>query len=107
MGCDHFRTDVSYLPDLNAYLHDLLRDRERLLAATNLDTWAKAEAMPSEEEIRRIKDLIHRVKNHLDDLTADQRAEIEQAITVVRRTRQLIPLGMPRVNADAGLRLAS
>jgi integrase len=33
-GCDHFRTDVSYLPDLQAYLDDLLRNRERLLAAT-------------------------------------------------------------------------
>ena len=30
-GCDHFRTDVSYLPDLHAYLDDLLRTRERLL----------------------------------------------------------------------------
>ena len=29
-GCDHFRTDVSYLPDLAAYLDDLLRTRERL-----------------------------------------------------------------------------
>src|SRR6266702_7209208 len=27
---DHFRTDVSYLPDLTAYLDDLLRTRERL-----------------------------------------------------------------------------
>ena len=24
-GCDHFRTDISYLPDLTAYLDDLLR----------------------------------------------------------------------------------
>ena len=32
-GCDHFRTDVSYLPDLTAYLDDLLRTRERLAAA--------------------------------------------------------------------------
>jgi hypothetical protein len=36
-GCDHFRTDVSYLPDLQAYLDDLLRTRERLRAATDLD----------------------------------------------------------------------
>ncbi|MGW4336377.1 tyrosine-type recombinase/integrase, partial [Rhodococcus koreensis] len=28
-GCDHFRTDVSYLPDLHAHLDDLLRTRER------------------------------------------------------------------------------
>ena len=58
VGCDHFRTDVSYLPDLTAYLHDLLRDRERALAATDLDDWAKTEAAPSEDEIRKVKDLI-------------------------------------------------
>ncbi|WP_329375272.1 hypothetical protein [Streptomyces sp. NBC_01483] len=27
LGCSHFRTDVSYLPDLEAYLADLLRNR--------------------------------------------------------------------------------
>jgi hypothetical protein len=27
-GCDHFRTDVSHLPELTAYLDDLLRTRE-------------------------------------------------------------------------------
>jgi len=64
-----------------------------------LDDWAKVEAMPSQEEIRRVKDLIYRVKQHLDDLTDDERAEIEQATTAVRRTRQLATLGMPRVRA--------
>ena len=38
-GCDHFRTDVSYLPNLQAYLDDLLRNRERILATTELDDW--------------------------------------------------------------------
>lgn len=106
VGCDHFRTDVSYLPDLTAYLQDLLRDRERLLAATDLEVWARAEALPSEEEIRRVKDLIHRVKDHLDDLTADERAEIDQAVASVRRGRQAVSLGMPRVRpAESELRL--
>ena len=50
-----FRTDASYLPELHAYLDDLLRTRgRRLLATTDLDKWAGAEAMPSEEEIRRL-----------------------------------------------------
>ena len=39
-GLDHFRTDVSYLPDLQAYLADLLRSRERL-AAFAADEWAR------------------------------------------------------------------
>src|SRR5487761_1693907 len=55
---DHFRTDVSYLPDLTAYLDDLLRTRERLTAALaaapeheharaagGIDRWAAADAM--------------------------------------------------------------
>jgi hypothetical protein len=71
-----------------------------------LEVWARAEALPSEEEIRRVKDLIHRVKDHLDDLTADERAEIDQAVASVRRGRQAVSLGMPRVRpAESELRL--
>jgi hypothetical protein len=106
VGCDHFRTDVSYLPELTAYLQDLLRDRERVLAATDLDDWARTEAIPSEEEIRRVKYLIHGVKDHLDELTADQRAIVEQAIALVRQTRTVVHLGMPATRtAQPDLRL--
>ena len=97
VGCGHFRTDVSYLPDLEAYLADLLRNRERLLAAVDADEWAKTEAMPSDEEIRRVRRLIARVKEELDDLSADERAQIEQAVAVVRRSRQVVLLATPRV----------
>jgi integrase len=95
-GCDHFRTDVSYLPDLQAYLDDLLRNRERLLAARDIDDWARSEAMPSEEEINRIRRLIARITTGLDELTADERERVEQAVTVVRRHRT-VTLGMPRI----------
>lgn len=97
-GCDHFRTDISYLPDLQAHLDDLLRNRERLLATANpeIDEWARAEAMPSEEEIGRIRRLITRIRDGLDDLTADERQHIESAVAVVRRHRT-VSLGMPRV----------
>ena len=33
LGCEHFRTDPSHLPDLYAYLERLLETRERLRAA--------------------------------------------------------------------------
>jgi len=59
-GCDHFRTDVSYLPDLTAYLDDLLRTRERLAAIDGVDEWARARRHPSQEEITRIRRLINR-----------------------------------------------
>jgi len=94
-GCDHFRTDVSYLPDLHAYLDDLLRNRERLLAATELDEWARSEAMPSEEEISRIRQLISRVKAGLDGLDENERASLDQAVAAVRHHRA-VTLGMPQ-----------
>jgi len=96
VGCDHFRTDVSYLPDLRAHLDDLLRNRERLRAATDVEDWARAEATPSEEEITRMRRLISRVEAGLDALTAADRAQIDDAIAVTRRHRTTM-LGMPRI----------
>ncbi|MGH9222909.1 MAG: transposase [Acidimicrobiales bacterium] len=94
-GCDHFRTDVSYLPDLQAYLDDLLRKRERLLACSELEDWARREAMPSEEEISRIRALSSRVRAGLDDLSPDERAAIDEAVEVVRRHRA-VSVAMPQ-----------
>ena len=94
-GCDHFRTDVSYLPDLHAYLDDLLRNRERLLAATDIDDWARAEAMPSEEEIGRIRSLIGRITAGVDDLDPADRASIDRAVEVVRAHRA-VAVAMPQ-----------
>ncbi len=97
VGCAHFSTDVSYLPDLEAYLADLLRSRERLLSVVDADDWAKAEAMPSDEEITRIRRLISRIKADVDDLSAEDRAQIEESISVVRRARnQVVGLGLPK-----------
>ncbi|MFE4861175.1 hypothetical protein [Streptomyces sp. NPDC056670] len=97
VGCGHFRTDVSYLPDLEAYLADLLRNRERLAAFTNADDWARAETMPSDEEITRVRRLVKRVRADLDDLVEEDRIQIKEAVTVVRRTRRVVSLGLPRV----------
>src|SRR5437016_13871978 len=100
-GCDHFRTDVSYLPDLTAYLDDLLRTRERLAAAIGgIDEWARADATPAEEEITRIRRLISRIKGDIAELPADGRAHIDEAVTVIRRHRA-VSLGMPSVRPAA------
>lgn len=96
VGCDHFRTDISYLPDLQAHLDDLLRNREKLLATQDLEDWARAEALPSQNEISRIRRLISKVEAGLDELTPQHRTEIEEAIAVVRRHRT-VTLGMPRI----------
>jgi integrase len=95
-GCDHFRTDISYLPDLRTHLDDLLRNRERLLATKDLEDWARVEAMPSEQEITRIRRLISRVEAGLDQLTSAQRVEIDQAVALLRNHRS-VALGMPRI----------
>jgi len=95
---DHFRTDVSYLPDLTAYLDDLLRTRERLAAIGGVDDWARAAATPAEEEITRIRRLITRIKSDLADLAGDKRAAIDDAITIMRRHRA-VSLGMPAIRS--------
>lgn len=97
IGCGHFRTDASYLPDLKAYLQDLLRDRERVMAAVDLDAWARTEAVPSQTEIQLIRDLIRRIEADLDDLSATERQQIADAVAVVRATRTTVHLGMPGV----------
>ncbi|MCU1681913.1 MAG: putative transposase [Amycolatopsis sp.] len=101
IGCGHFDTDVSYLPDLEHYLADLLRNRERSLAALDADHWAKSEAAPSDDEITRIRHLIVRMKSSLDDLSEHERAEIEDAAAIVRRGRaRIVGLGLPTVRAS-------
>jgi hypothetical protein len=100
-GCDHFRTDVSYLPDLTAYLDDLLRTRERLAAAIDgVDDWARASATPASEEITRIRRLVSRIKGDIARLPDTERAQVDQAVTVIRRHRA-VSLGMPAVRAAA------
>ena len=103
-GCDHFRTNVAFLPELQAYLQDLLRTRERLAATiSGVEEWARADATPAEEEIVRIRRLINRIKGDIAELDDGQRAQIDDAVAVVRRHRaaHAVPLGMPAVRAAA------
>jgi integrase len=97
VGCGHFRSDPSYLPELKSYLQQLLADRERILATADLEDWARTAAAPSEQEIARVRALIRRVEADLDTLTEDDRRQIADAVAVLRGTRQVVHLGMPRV----------
>ena len=99
-GCDHFRTDVSYLPDLTAYLDDLLRTRDRLAAATGIDTWARDQGAPADQEITVIRQLISRIKGDISGLSPDDRARIDEAVAVVRKHRA-VSIGMPRLRPAA------
>ena len=103
-GCDHFRTDAAFLPDLTGYLDDLLRTRERLAAIIDgVDEWARADATPTEEEIARIRRLINRIKGDIAELDETERAQIDDAVALVRRHRaaNTVALGMPTVRTAA------
>jgi hypothetical protein len=103
-GCDHFRTNISYLPDLTAYLDDLLRTRERLNATIDgVDDWARADATPAQEEITRVRHLITTIKRDVTELGDAEQAQIGEAVAVVRRHRaaHAVPLGMPAIRAAA------
>jgi integrase len=99
LGCGHFRSDPSYLPELRAYLDNLLGDRERLHAATDLEAWARTQAMPSDTEITRLRQLIRRIEDDLHTLHEHDRQRIDDAIRVVRNIRQTVHLGMPTITS--------
>jgi integrase len=101
LGCGHFRSDPSYLPELKSYLQQLLADREQVQAATDLQDWAKAQVTPREEEIAQLRELIRRIEADVADLTEQDQALIADAVTVIRKTRQLVSLGMPSVRPVA------
>lgn len=106
-GCDHFRTDVAFLPDLQAYLDDLLRTRERLAATIDgVDEWARVDATPTAQEISRIRRLINRITGDIAGLDETERTRIDDAVAVVRRHRAAHPvaLGLPTVRAAAPAR---
>jgi hypothetical protein len=53
--------------------------------------------MPSGEEITRVRRLIARVKAGLDDLTDEERAQIEESVTVVHKAlNRVVGLGLSR-----------
>jgi len=88
LGCEYFRTDPSYQPELRAYLVQLLADRERLAAAVpGLTEWARADAAPSEGEITALRRLIGANEEVLSDIGDEERARVEFAISTVRRAR--------------------
>ena len=95
-GCTHFHSDPSFLPELRAHLARLLADRERLRAAApELEEWARNSAIPSAEEITAVRRVIDRCQQLLGDLTEDERADIDQAIAVLRRSRAQLDTFVP------------
>jgi integrase len=88
LGCQHFRTDPSHLPDLYAYLERLLETRERLRAAVpQLAEWAREKAIPADAEIRTVRTLIRANETALDELSDGERSKLLELFRVLRATR--------------------
>jgi len=103
-GCGHFRSDPSYLPELKSHLQQLLADRERILAAVELEEWARQTAAPPSEEIARLRELISRIEANLEALSDEDQAQISQAVETVRQTRQVVFLGRPTIGPPSPVR---
>jgi integrase len=95
-GCTHFRTDPSFLPELRAHLRRMLTDNERLRAAApELEDWARHAAIPSGEEIAAVRQIIDRCDTVLAELPDADREAVNDAITVLRRSRAQLDTTVP------------
>ena len=95
-GCTYFRSDPSFLPELRAHLTRLLADQERLRAAVpELEEWARHAAVPSAEEIASLRRIIGRCEELVANLAEDERAEVEDAVAVLRRIRAQLDTSIP------------
>jgi integrase len=99
LGCKHFRTDLSHLPALEAYERQLVAARERLLAETEVDgleDWARQGALAgSQEELDRVRYLIGRIREAMEELTPAERAELHELLAGERTNRSAILERLP------------
>jgi Phage integrase family len=96
VGCEHFRTDPSNQVELREYLHQLLAGRERLAATVpQLAEWARRDAIPSDEEIAALRELIRRTEQIIDELDPGDRGAVLEAIATTRRLRAQLRVTIP------------
>jgi hypothetical protein len=96
LGCEYFRTDPSYQPELRAYLARLLADAERFAAAApQLAEWARPGAAPSPEEIQTLRRLILANEEVLAGLGDQDRRRVEDAIATARHGRAALDATFP------------
>lgn len=95
-GCEYFRTDPSYTPELRTYLTGLLADRERLATAIPaLADWARRDAAPSDAEIDAVRRLLRANDEVLTGLDDTDRTAVEAAIATIRSQRSQLAVTFP------------
>ena len=99
LGCKFFRTDLSHLAALEAYERQLVAARERLLAEAEVDgleDWARQAALAgSQEELDRVRYLIGRIREAMEELTPAERAELQELLFAERANRSTILERLP------------
>jgi len=95
-GCEYFRTDLSFTPELRGYLTGLLADRERLaVTVPALAEWARRDAAPTEEEIDAVRQLLRANDEVIAALDEEDRAAVQAAITTIRTQRAQLAVSFP------------
>jgi integrase len=95
-GCEYFRTDPSFTPELRGYLTGLLADRERLATAVPaLAEWARRDAAPTDEEIDAVRRLLRANDEMIASLDEADRAVAGQAIAIIRAQRAHLAATFP------------
>ncbi|WP_371604698.1 site-specific integrase [Streptomyces sp. NBC_01220] len=86
-GCGFYRPDPSYLPAIEQHINELRADRESALAmdAAEFVTTALTAQITAFEQV------VTRMNRYLADMPAHERAELEEASTVLRRARAGAP----------------
>ena len=99
-GCGFYRPDPSYLTAIEQHINELRAGRE---TATAMDTAVFVTAAMT-EEITAYEAVSATMRTRLAELPAQERAEIEQASTVLRKIRAgagPVPLPLSVINHDA------
>lgn len=98
LGCGHFRTDATHLPDLRHFLQRRLADEHMIEMAQEaglLQPWAAETAAPKPREIEALRHLIERCEESLGVLSHQDRGVIEAAMQDLDAARRLIDESMP------------
>ncbi|WP_406296513.1 site-specific integrase [Embleya sp. NBC_00888] len=82
-GCGFYRPDPSYLPAIEDHIRSLKADRETA-EAMDAEEWVVRNMA---EQVASFKDVAERMKEQMDELDPAERAEIEEASKILRKTR--------------------
>ncbi|MGW3983559.1 tyrosine-type recombinase/integrase [Streptomyces mirabilis] len=82
-GCGFYRPDPSYLPAIEDHIRSLKADRETA-EAMDAEEWVVRNMA---EQVASFKDVAERMKTLMDQMDPAERAEIEEASKILRKTR--------------------